>query len=272
MTKSKKSAIKPLALTKKIKKPKQKERQKRQKQKFLVTDCDGTFLVLSLLLFLIEILIELRIGNFKPEIKKLWEKEYFEYLNNEGTYDAYINKVVEVFLLNIAGLNEYTITCCAKIAVEKYKSRVRIYTRDLILNCKEDYFLILLSHSPNMIVELFAKAWGFDVWVGTNYITDENGIYTGKAILPHKGEKLAELIEEHHLTLTGSIAIGDTTLDIPMFEKVDRAICINPPWELLQIAMQKSWKVVVEYRDTFMVMPDGKALGVNFYQLNKNGS
>lgn len=240
---------------------------KKQTREFLVTDCDGTFLELSLLLFLIDELIKNRVGRFGPEFKKNLELKRILYLDGKISFDSYVERVVETFKKTIAGVETRVVQACANQAVKKCKNRVRKYTRNLINDCKEEgHFLILLSHSPAVIVEIFAKAWGFDEWIGTNYLI-KNGVYTGEAISPHKGEVLQKLIKKHNLSTAKSIALGDTNSDIPMFELVSHPICINPPFSLQQTAKEKGWQIVVEYRDLTIVFPDGKALGANFAQI-----
>lgn len=237
-----------------------------KKRKFLVSDGDGTLVVLTLLLFLIEALVKNQIGKFTPAIYDEWKKEHQDYLNHKGSYDSYINKVVEVFLKTIAGVKKSELEFCARVAVCTHKDQVHPHMLEELKFYKDNgYFLILLSHSPAAIVEIFAKEMGFDAWVGTDYLSS-NGIYTGQAISYNKGEKLRKLIVQRNLTTEGSVAFGDTEADIPMLELVDMPTCINPNYALWVEAIKRGWRVITIHRDVVVVFLDGRALGAEVYQ------
>ncbi len=86
------------------------------------------------------------------------------------------------------------------------------------------------------------------------------GIFAGKARPGHhnKNETLLTKLEEHNLTLTGSIGVGDTESDIPMLALVERPIAFNPNKELLEHALSQGWEVVSEHKDTIYHISGGR--------------
>ena len=71
------------------------------KQKVAFFDIDGTVFRSSLFIELIEKLIEEEV--FPKEAAGEYAKTYQSWLNREGTYEAYINAVIDTFYNHIKG-------------------------------------------------------------------------------------------------------------------------------------------------------------------------
>lgn len=111
--------------------------------------------------------------------------------------------------------------------------------------------LFAISASQIEIVEPLAKYYGFDDWGGSRY-EQKAGKFTGaKQVLnrENKPEHLKKLIKKHSVTLSDSIAVGDSDSDIPMLELVQRPLVFNPNVELFKHASAKGWKIVVERKN-----------------------
>src|SRR3989344_112477 len=93
-----------------------------------IFDIDGTIFWSSLLIELIDGLVE--VGVFPRSAKKEVKKDYFAWLNRKGTYDRYINRVVETYMRHIQGCKKKEVERIAKGIIRAHKNRVYRFTRD----------------------------------------------------------------------------------------------------------------------------------------------
>jgi HAD superfamily hydrolase (TIGR01490 family) len=217
-----------------------------------VFDIDGTIFRSSLLIELVEALVEK--GIFLPEVGETYAAAAEEWLNRSGEYEPYIKKVVEAFAGNIKGHSYGEIADVAGEIIESKKSRTYRYTRDLIKELKSDgYFLLAISHSPKFIVDGFGYELGFDKTYGTFYETGASGSFTGtiadEHLIMNKSSILNRAVEKNGLSLMKSVGVGDTESDISMLDLVETPIAFNPNRVLYRHAKQKGWQVVVERKD-----------------------
>jgi HAD superfamily hydrolase (TIGR01490 family) len=222
------------------------------KRKVAVFDIDGTFFRSSLLIKLVETLIE--DGVFPKSAKNIYQPNYEKWLKRKGPYEDYIASVIKVFDKNITGVDYKKFNKIAnKVATANYNMVYR-YTRDLIKKLKKrGYFILAISHSPWGILEKFCKKNGFDKVYGRFYRLNEKGKFTKivehKELISDKSKILLRAIEKENLTLKKSIGVGDTDSDIPFLKKVQQPICFNPNKKLYHYAKRAGWKIVVERKD-----------------------
>jgi len=222
-------------------------------KKLAVFDIDGTIFRSSLLIELVDALIEA--GIFKPGIAKLYEQDRKKWLDRSGDYEAYINHVVTAFMNNIKGVRYRDFLRVADQVVDLHRNRVYRFTRDLVRDLKKrGYYLVAVSHSPKGIVEPFAKRLGFHKTYGILYEVDpKTRRFNGKMLYAHliagKANVVKRVLEKERATLRGSIGVGDTESDIPFLRLVGRPICFNPNRKLLREARRRGWEVVVERKD-----------------------
>ncbi|MDE2173012.1 MAG: HAD family phosphatase [Patescibacteria group bacterium] len=215
-------------------------------------DIDGTVFRSSLTLELVERLIEK--GIFPQESLMLYENERARWLDRKGDYQAYVDKVVEVFQKQIKGVSFAAVADAAGEVIEEKKDRVYRYTRDLIKNLRQkNYYLLAISHSPKFIVDGFGYEAGFDKVYGFFFATGPSGNFTGgvedEDIMKNKSAILQRAVRKEGLTFEGSIGVGDTESDIPLLESVETAIAFNPNSALYAHAKRRGWKIVVERKD-----------------------
>ena len=72
---------------------------KKKQQKVAIFDVDGTIFRSSLLIQVVNRLIE--VEAFPKEAKKIYEREHERWLDREGDYQEYIDAVVHTFLKNL---------------------------------------------------------------------------------------------------------------------------------------------------------------------------
>jgi HAD superfamily hydrolase (TIGR01490 family) len=217
-----------------------------------VFDIDGTVFRSSLLIELVEALIEK--GIYPPETKEVYAKPLEDWLNRSGDYEQYIKKVVEAFAGHAKGTLYSEVADVAGEVIEAKKGRVYRYTRDLIQELKRNgYYILGISHSPKFIVDGFGYELGFDKTYGTFYETGASGRFTGviedEHLIMNKSSILKRAVEKSRLTLHGSYGVGDTESDSSMLSLVEVPIAFNPNRALYREAKGKGWKVVVERKD-----------------------
>ena len=221
-------------------------------KKVAIFDIDGTIFRSSLLIELVNVLIDDKIFPEKARLE--YEKEYLTWLDRRGSYQDYIQAMVDVFMKYIKGVRQEDLMSAAKEVMVHHKDRVYRYTRDLTSKLKKDgYYLLAISHSPKMIAEEFAKSLHFDKVYGTLYEIDAAGKFTGKILeeelIFNKVKILERAVLKENLTLEDSVGVGDTEGDITLLSKVVNPICFNPNSLLYKHAQEKGWKVVVERKD-----------------------
>ncbi len=215
-------------------------------------DIDGTVFRSSLLLELVERLVEKEL--FPKEARAEYERERVLWLDRKGDYQAYVDKVVEIFIRHIKGVPYEAAANAAGEVIEEKKNRVYRYTRDLIRKLKRDgYYLLAISHSPKFIADGFGYEAGFDKVYGFFFASGASGNFTGEVededLIRNKAAILQRAVRKEGLTFAGSIGVGDTESDIPLLESVETAIAFNPNKLLFQHAKRRGWKVVVERKD-----------------------
>ncbi len=226
--------------------------QSQKKRKVAIFDVDGTIFRSSLLIETVEALIVE--GIFPKNTKKKYAKEYQAWKDRKGSYEAYIDKVVDVFVSNIKGVHYGEFMGVVEKVIDSEKERVYIYTRDLVKTLKKKgYYLLAISQSPKGVLDKFCKHLGFNKVYGRFYEIGATDRFTGKIVDEHlignKANIVKRAIEKENLTLKNSIAVGDTEGDISMLELVEKPICFNPNTGLYKWARRTGAAVVVERKD-----------------------
>ena len=215
-------------------------------------DIDGTVFRSSLLIELVEQLIEEKI--FPPQVKEEYTKQFEAWRDREGSYEDYINAVVKAFVKHLKGVFYGDLADIGRQVVAKQSKHVYRYTRDLIKALKaDDYYLIAISQSPKTVLDDFCQQYGFDKVYGRLYEIGPQdnftGVVTDEHLIANKANIVKRVVEKEGIELAGSIAVGDTEGDITLLEAVERPICFNPNKALYEYAKNMGWEVVVERKD-----------------------
>lgn len=221
-----------------------------KKKKLAIFDVDGTIFRKNLHFELLQELVYLKI--FDKEVRSELVRLYGNWLNHEGTYEEYRDKLVELYEMHIRGCNQKDIVFASEKVVGFNAKRTYIFSSRLIEKLRKGHILLIISGSPIEIVKEFAKALKFDAYYGSVYEVDENSIYTGRTVFEptkDKGAVVKQFMTDHNLKLEGSVGIGDTESDASFLEMVDEPIAFNPNTNLKGIAEKRNWKVVVEKKD-----------------------
>ena len=223
-------------------------------QKVAFFDIDGTVFRSSLLIELVEELITA--GHFPVSTRDTYYDAYTAWRNREGTYEDYINAVVDAYINNIKGVYYGDLADLGRIVVAKQGKYTYRYTRKLIADLKKrNYYIIAISQSPKTILDEFCSGYGFDKVYGRIYEIGPQDRFTGEVADLHLIENKANIVRrvfDHHsdtLSPEDSVGVGDTEGDIPLLEMVSEPICFNPNTGLYTHAQRMGWKVVVERKD-----------------------
>ncbi len=221
-------------------------------QKVAFFDIDGTVFRSSLFIELIKTCVEEKI--LPSETKLQYEKQLLAWQNRDGTYEAYINAVVEAFMQNIQGVHYGAFADVGKKVVLEQGRQTYRYTRDLIQDLRsKDYYIVAISQSPKTILDEFCASYGFDKVYGRMYEIGPRDLFTGvvtdEEFIKDKAKVVERVIQKEGLTLDDSIGVGDTEGDIPLLESVEMPICFNPNMSLYTYAQKMKWPVVVERKD-----------------------
>jgi HAD superfamily phosphoserine phosphatase-like hydrolase len=234
------------------------------KKQFAVFDIDGTIARTSLLQLMVRELVargKLDVGPGR-QIEVMLH-DYRQRIADDN-FGEYMKKAVEILFkglpkgLRIEDYNEIT-----DAIVKTSLSNTYVYTRELVQTLRNNgFFLIAISGSEVKAVSSFAKALGFDAWVGEVSYLEEKGRLRGniQALKQSKAQILTALIQKFDLETRGSTAVGDTSSDISVLEMVDSPIVFNPNQALFKHAREKGWMIVLERKDMVygMVQENGQ--------------
>jgi HAD superfamily hydrolase (TIGR01490 family) len=221
------------------------------KDPLAVFDVDGTLFRRGLLPALTRRLVDE--GVISERVREELSRDYYAWVERRGSYDTYDRLVVDLFLRELKGVPEADLQRCARAEVEAHGRRLHMYTRDVALRLKQaGYQLVAISGSPQEILDLFLKPLGFDRFWGTVLAQDARGRYTGEVLhypFKNKRQVLEEFLKEANIGLEGSVGMGDTLSDVGFLEMVWTPIAFNPNRDLLEVARQRGWPIVVERKD-----------------------
>jgi len=223
----------------------------KNKMPFAVFDIDGTLVRWQLYHAVADALAKQGIIDSKTYVAIRDARMKWKQRTHEESFKDYEKHLVATYEKLLTKLTTQQFEAAAQTVFEEYKDQVYTYTRDLIKTLKgKGYTLLVISGSQTEIVQKIASYYGFDDCVGSDY-HQANGRFTGQKTLTisAKDKVLQSLIAKHHLSLKGSIAVGDSTSDIVMLEVVEQPIAFNPEKKLFEHAKQKGWQIVIERKN-----------------------
>ena len=215
----------------------------------------------------------LMIEHFKKLLKYevvdpvLWhshvEKTYKKWQKRRGNYEDYMEELADVYIESIKDLNKQDTAFITKQVIDLKWESVYLYTRSRINYHKEQgHHIFFISGSPDYLVEGMAKKYGATDCIGTKYLTDENGNFTGEVIRMWDAESkliaISDLTKKYDVDLKSSYAYGDTNGDFTMLSSVGHGFAINPTKELLlRLRKEDHIKIIIERKDVIYELEPG---------------
>ena len=211
----------------------------------------------------------LMVEHFKKLMKyevidaTLWHRNakqtYQNWDKRQGNYDDYLLEIAHIYIESMKGLNSQQMEFTTNQVIHQKGDRVYRYTRARIAWHKcHNHKILFISGSPSYLVSKMAKKYEVEDYKGTEYLTDENGNYTGEIIQmwdsENKQQAISEFVNRYNIDLQNSYSYGDTNGDLSMLAMVGHPIAINPTKELLQniqldAELRKKALIVVERKD-----------------------
>ncbi len=223
------------------------------KKYFAVFDIDGTIARTSLLQQIVRVLVhrgKIGVGPAQ-QIENLLHD--FRQQITDDNFGNYMKQAVDImFQAMPKGISVEEYDEIIDVVVKTSLAHTYVYTRQLIQSLKHNnYFLISISGSEMRAVGTFSKALGFDAWVGqVNYVNDGKKLTGEVQSLGQPKDKILEaIIKKFQLETKNSMAVGDTSTDIPVLNIVENPIVFNPNQALFKEARDKGWMVIIERKN-----------------------
>ena len=122
-----------------------------------------------------------------------------------------------------------------------YREDVAAHIRTL---CDDNYRIILLSSSPDFLIEKLAQQLYFKEYVGTEYIYTAEGRFSHLGRIISGGEKKAFALQMRNQGYTEMMAFSDSMQDKPLLDIVTMPVAVYPSFFFKVCARYKGWKVV----------------------------
>lgn len=154
-----------------------------------------------------------------------------------------------IFRLLLCGKSLSVLEDHVDIFVEKYLAKAVNVSTLLQLRLAQHlgHYTLILSNSPNFLVEAFARSLGVDEWRATQYGTDEHRTLSQiDSIL--QGEDKANCVNEIASRLeidkTHVTAYSDSYLDLPFLLSAGNPIVVSPDRKLRKYSCVNQWTVL----------------------------
>lgn len=221
-------------------------------------DIDGTLYRDSLMIEHFKKLVKYEV--FDPNLWHSHVKLTYEmWKKRRGDYDDYMLELAELYISTLKGINMNEIEFIAEQVINLKGDSVYSYTRDKIRwHRQQGHKVFFISGSPQFLVKRMAEKYKASDFRGTEYVTDEDGRFTGivKQMwdADSKDKAIKDLVDKYNIDLSESYAYGDTNGDMSMLSQVGHPVAINPTKELLEnirnhSALNKNAEIIVERKD-----------------------
>ena len=107
----------------------------------------------------------------------------------------------------------------------------------------------IVSAAGSDMVTSLAMVLGMDGGIGTRYVVNEEGVYTGDlegtfVYGPGKVPEMERIAERDGVDLSKSWAYSDSASDLPMMRAVGNAVAVNPDAPLVAAARENGWQIM----------------------------
>jgi HAD superfamily phosphoserine phosphatase-like hydrolase len=106
---------------------------------------------------------------------------------------------------------------------------------------------VLLSSSPDFLVELFAKRFSMDAWESTHYAIDQEQHFYGISSIfqgDDKARYVEETIRKFGVSKNQTFAYSDSYLDLPFLKSVGIPVGVNPDRMLRNWCKKTGCKII----------------------------
>lgn len=229
-------------------------------------DVDGTLSRDSLLIMFIHML---SLKNILPtnQAKKIQQAKK-AFVQREWEYDEYAQLIIDT-VNTIHGLDYDTFTHILNMMFDEFGTKYYVITYILLKKLQDlGYKLIAVSGAPDFTLPEFFKRINLKVdhIFATKFIF-ENNVFVADdvTVVRGKGQFIKEQAQKLKIDLNQSIALGDTSSDISMFEAIKYPLAINPNYELATYCKQNNVPFVIERKNLVLYVKPSKENNVVIY-------
>ncbi len=193
-------------------------------------------------------------GGFLVSQNIVDEKTYQE--ANQKFYDDYKAgklDIVEFSAFSFEPLSRLSMQELAKLHQRFMETVIRPLITDKARKLVEkhrslNHTLVIITATNRFITRPIAQEFGIEHLIATESKI-VNGRYTQEidgipCFKEGKVKRLKQWLEQHNETLTGSYFYSDSHNDLPLLEKVEIPIAVNPDEILTEIAQKRDWKII----------------------------
>lgn len=180
------------------------------------------------------------------EYRKANDQFYQDYLN--GQLD--MNRYLEFSLAPLAAHPmEDLLRWREQFVSERIKPLLLTKAEQLVASHKaRGHFILIITATNRFVTEPVAKLLGVDHLIATEPEIIDNR-YTGAvsgtpSFQEGKVARLDEWLKDQHFDLQGSYFYSDSHNDLPLLEKVDTPIAVDPDSTLESHARKNQWQVI----------------------------
>lgn len=169
--------------------------------------------------------------------------------HRHGSTDAGSHALRDRILAAVAGTPQSELIHLADAIVPGIVRRVMPQAAALLAeHHAAGHHRIVVSASPIELVDRIARALGLEGAVATRSEIND-GRYTGRLVGEFcygagKVIEIEKLAAERGYDLAQCSAYSDSISDLPMLERVGKAVAVNPDRELRHIARQRGWRII----------------------------
>lgn len=108
--------------------------------------------------------------------------------------------------------------------------------------------MILLSNSPQFLVDEVGKRFGLRTAIGTEYAVDRSDLFCSvERIMDGKNKKnvIAGIAEKTNIDPMSVKVYTDSLEDYPLLAYAGKTVYVNPGWHLRRYCQKKGWEIIV---------------------------
>lgn len=112
---------------------------------------------------------------------------------------------------------------------------------------KNGDYIVILSSSPDFLVQLVAEYFLADEWKSTIYEANSEGILSSISHVmdgEDKADYVVRLAKKLGIPLQKVVAFSDSHHDLPLLNKVGKAVGVMPNCILRKECLRKSWEII----------------------------
>jgi phosphoserine phosphatase len=216
----------------------------RQLHKLIVFDLDHTLISTNSSYTYLKLLYQLKVLSFPVLLRALFLR--FQFYATSMTLEELHHKA---FDLTLHGLPLKTLEKHVDLLLDKLLpgSLYLPVFQELTAAKERGDHIMLLSSSPNFIVQRFAAYFGIDFWDSTVYGIDKENCLCKIAKLMVGTQKKICLLEHQKLLGISKpqvVVYTDSHDDIPLLLQAGQAIAVNPDKKLAKFAKLNQWRII----------------------------